>query len=142
MSREEKINKENDIETHLRFCFLEKNFRHLLEYLGFGWQKINAVKSIPWLRKDNYDWSIGLFWFVFFTLITLQLLLYYKSLWVLAFLWKLDNITTQPSLCKKQEPLELSMVLNPDPSQLSLQFLKETSLFRIYHKTSQKLCII
>ena len=46
------------------------------------------------------------------------------------------------TLYKGQEPLELLMVFNPDPSQLSLKFLKETSLFRIYHKTFQKICII
>ena len=57
-------------------------------------------------------------------------------------IWMLDNITTQPYLTKGQEPLELLMVFNPDPSQLSLKFLKETSLFRIYHKTFQKICII
>ena len=34
--------------------------------------------------------------------------------------YELDNITTQPNLNKGQEPLELSMVFNPDPSQLSL----------------------
>ena len=34
--------------------------------------------------------------------------------------WKLDNITTQPHFTKGWEPLELSMVFNPDPSQLSL----------------------
>ena len=46
------------------------------------------------------------------------------------------------TLYKGQEPLELLMVFNPDPSQLSLKYLKETSLFRIYHKTFQKICII
>ena len=45
-------------------------------------------------------------------------------------------------LYEGQEPLELLMVFNPDPSQLSLKNLKETSLFRIYHKTFQKICII
>ena len=35
-------------------------------------------------------------------------------------LWKLDNITTQPYFDKGWEPLELSLVFNPDPSQLSL----------------------
>ena len=34
------------------------------------------------------------------------------------------------------------MVFNPDPSQLSLYFLFETSLFRIDHKFLQKSCII
>ena len=34
--------------------------------------------------------------------------------------WKLDNITTQPYFTKGWEPLELSLVFNPDPSQLSL----------------------
>ena len=57
-------------------------------------------------------------------------------------IWMLDNITTQPYLTKGQEPLELLMVFNPDPSQLSLKYLKETSLSRIYHKTFQKICII
>ena len=46
------------------------------------------------------------------------------------------------TLYKGQEPLELLMVFNPDPSQLSLKFLKETSLFRIYHKTFQKTLIL
>ena len=35
-------------------------------------------------------------------------------------LWKLDNITIQPYFTKGWEPLELSLVFNPDPSQLSL----------------------
>ena len=47
MGRKEKIDKENGIQSHLRFCFLEKNSRHLPEYQGFGWQKINAVKPSP-----------------------------------------------------------------------------------------------
>ena len=47
MSRKEKIDKVNGIQSHLRFCFLEKNSRHLPEYQGFDWQKIYAVKSIP-----------------------------------------------------------------------------------------------
>ena len=34
-------------------------------------------------------------------------------------------------LYKGQEPLELLMVFNPDPSQLSLKYLKETSLSKI-----------
>ena len=37
------------------------------------------------------------------------------------------------TLYKGQEPLELLMVFNPDPSQLSLKYLKETSLFRILY---------
>ena len=41
------------------------------------------------------------------------------------------------TLYKGQEPLELLMVFNPDPSQLSLKYLKETSLFRIYHDFSK-----
>ena len=56
--------------------------------------------------------------------------------------WKLDNITTQTHLTKGWEPLELSMVFNPDPSQLSFKSLKKYSLFRNYHKTGQKLCNI
>ena len=47
MSRKEKIDKVNGIQSHLRFCLLEKNSRHLPEYQGFGWQKIIPVKSIP-----------------------------------------------------------------------------------------------
>ena len=39
MSRKEKIDKENGIQSHLQFCFLEWNSKHLPEYLGFGWQK-------------------------------------------------------------------------------------------------------
>ena len=42
------------------------------------------------------------------------------------------------TLYKGQEPLELLMVFNPDPSQLSLKYLKETSIFRIYHKTFKR----
>ena len=57
-------------------------------------------------------------------------------------LWKLGNITTQPHFTKGWEPLELSMVFNPDPSQLSFKSLKKYSLFRNYHKTCQKLCNI
>ena len=37
-----------------------------------------------------------------------------------SFIWKLDNITTQPYFTEGWEPLELSLVFNPDPSQLSL----------------------
>ena len=46
------------------------------------------------------------------------------------------------TLYKGQEPLELLIVFIPDPSQLPLKFLKETSLFRIYHQTFQKICTI
>ena len=43
-------------------------------------------------------------------------------------LWKLDNTTTaQDHYTKGWEPLELSMVFNPDPSQLSL-VVKNTML--------------
>ena len=45
MSRKKKIDKVNGIQSCLQFYFLEKYFRHLPEYLDFGWQKI-YVKSI------------------------------------------------------------------------------------------------
>ena len=47
MSRKEKIDEVNGIQLHIQFCSFEKNSRYLQEYLGFGWQKNNADKSIP-----------------------------------------------------------------------------------------------
>ena len=47
MSCKEKIDKVKGIQSHLRFCFLDKIYRNLPNYLGFDWQKNNVVESIP-----------------------------------------------------------------------------------------------
>ena len=54
MIRKEKINKENGIQSHLQFCFLDKIYRNLPNYLGFDWQKNDIVESIP-LPVANKD---------------------------------------------------------------------------------------
>ena len=56
--------------------------------------------------------------------------------------WKLNNITSRPiTNYKGWEPLEFSMVFNPDPSQLSL-LKKRLTIFYIVITNLAKKCVL